>query len=209
MTNSDSRSDSNWPRTMRATCGQPSRPMTAITDSRLGPTTDTKMITSSSVGMLRTVSVARISTWSTPPPKKPADQPDQRPDRDVDGHGTEADDQRRARTEHDAREDVAPGRVGAQQVQRARRRGRRGREDVGEVRVRQEERPDDRDHGDDRRRSPCRRSARRWRRNRRSARASSDSCGAIAIWIVRPRSGCARGHPARRQRPARRTRGST
>ena len=37
VTNSASRSESSWPRTMRATCGQPSRPMTAMTDSEAGP----------------------------------------------------------------------------------------------------------------------------------------------------------------------------
>ena len=36
--------------------GQPSRPMTAMTETRLGPTAGTNTITRSSVGMLMTVS---------------------------------------------------------------------------------------------------------------------------------------------------------
>ena len=42
--------------------------MTAMTEIRLGPMTDTKMITSSSGGMLSTVSVKRITNWSIAPP---------------------------------------------------------------------------------------------------------------------------------------------
>ena len=69
VTNSASRNDRIWLRTIRATCGQPSSPMTEMTDTRLGPTTDTKMIVISSVGMLSTVSVARIRIMSVAPPK--------------------------------------------------------------------------------------------------------------------------------------------
>ena len=49
--------------------------MTATTEPRLGPTTDTKTITSSSVGMLIRVSVARMINWSTRPPNRPAIPP--------------------------------------------------------------------------------------------------------------------------------------
>ena len=49
--------------------------MTAMTDSSDGPTIETNTITSSSVGMLMTVSVMRMITWSTTPPERPAIRP--------------------------------------------------------------------------------------------------------------------------------------
>ena len=64
ITYSASRSASTWPRRIRAVGGQPSRPITAITDSSDGPTTDTKTMISSSVGIDMTMSVKRISSWS-------------------------------------------------------------------------------------------------------------------------------------------------
>ena len=75
MMYSDSRRPSIWPRTSRHAPGQPSRPMTATTLNRLGPTAATNTITSSSVGMLISVSTARMIRKSVRPPRSPAIPP--------------------------------------------------------------------------------------------------------------------------------------
>ncbi len=62
--NSDSRRTRSWPRTSRHVTGQPSSPMTAITEMMLGPTSDTNTMISSSGGMAMIVSVNRMIPWS-------------------------------------------------------------------------------------------------------------------------------------------------
>ena len=63
--NSDSRRTSSCPRTRRAVTGQPSNPMTTMTEMMLGPMTATNTMISSNGGMAMIVSVKRISPWST------------------------------------------------------------------------------------------------------------------------------------------------
>ena len=73
--------------------------MTAMTEIRLGPTTDTNTMISSSVGMASTMSVRRIRTWSTTAAEEAREQADGVPIDHVHVHGAESHDERGARTQ--------------------------------------------------------------------------------------------------------------
>ena len=147
MMNSDSRSASIWPRTSRHAPGHPSRPMTATTLNRLGPIAATNTMTRSSVGMLISVSTARMITKSIRPPTQPGEPAEDRADHDVDRDRAEADHERRPRPVDDPRPDVAPGAVRAEEVLGA--RWLADGLDVGEERpARDDVREDGQEHDD-------------------------------------------------------------
>ena len=65
--------------------------MTVITDTMLGPTSDTKTMISSSGGMAMIVSVKRMIPWSTKPAVEAGRQPEERADDEVQRDRAEAD----------------------------------------------------------------------------------------------------------------------
>ncbi len=75
VTKSRSAIDNVSARTTRAICVHETRPITSSTLSRLGWSTATKAIASSSAGNVSITSVNRIRAKSAAPPKKPATSP--------------------------------------------------------------------------------------------------------------------------------------
>ena len=133
-TNSFSRSESTWPRMMRATYGQFEITMIVITTVRPGWSApprhpslpehaDARPRPSSRTGNASSTSMTRAMTVSVQPRKKPAIMPIVTPIEHRQAGADERDQQRHAGALEDAREDVAPDVVDAHQVLGARRRG--------------------------------------------------------------------------------------
>ena len=148
-----------------------------MTEPMLGPTTDTKTMISSSGGIDMIVSVNRMIAWSTSRAVEAGGEAEQRADHEVERDRAEADDDRRPPAVQQARPDVAPDDVRAEEVQRARRLACAGLEVDAVGRPRRQQRRQDApcsDDHEDARRTPT--IASRWRRNRRIAARRGETC---------------------------------
>src|ERR1035437_4215389 len=112
-TNSRSRSESTWPRTMRATDAQLKNPITKMVIDRLGPVIDTRAIATSRNGMHRTTSTRRGQHRVHEAAEETGGEPDDDPGHHGDARGDDTDEQRDPRAVGDPDKDVAAQIVGA------------------------------------------------------------------------------------------------
>ncbi len=120
-TKSCSRSDSTTARTTRAASGHVKRAMNSTTISSPVPTMPTTIAIAISAGIARMVSVPRMISVSTQPPKMPGDQPHDEADARREQRRDHADRERDATGVQQACEQVATEAVGAEWMRCARR----------------------------------------------------------------------------------------